>query len=385
MRRTVSGSVRTALATVLSVAALAGTASAHVKYVTPGARPASVARFLAEALTDPTTLLALAGGALVVLTAALFYLRVRPARRDVDAFRAAMTDYRDLLPWLLRLSVGLPLVGAGFAGYLFSPIVRPPAPTAVRLFGIAVGFALLFGLATRAVAATGLVTYLLALPVYPALVLAFEYVPGLLAVALVGGGRPSADAVLARLAADERTLFSRVDPVYRSVAVPLAERVEPYRAYVPTVVRVGLGFTFVYLGVAEKLLAPGDALAVVAKYDLTAVVPVAPELWVVGAAVVEIALGVALVVGAFVRAGSLVAIAMFTTTLFGLPDDPVLAHVSLFGLVSVLLITGAGPWSVDTRLGDASTERNREDRRDALDADECADEGGEGGEVPADD
>jgi len=24
-------------------------------------------------------------------------------------------------------------------------------------------------------------------------------------------------------------------------------------------------------------------------------------------------------------------IAMFTTTLFGLPDDPVMAHVSLFG------------------------------------------------------
>jgi len=38
------------------------------------------------------------------------------------------------------------------------------------------------------------------------------------------------------------------------------------------------------------------------------------------------------------------------TTLFGLPDDPVVAHISLFGLVSALLITGAGPYSIDSWL-----------------------------------
>jgi len=69
--------------------------------------------------------------------------------------------------------------------------------------------------------------------------------------------------------------------------------------------------------------------------------------WVVGAGLTGVALGVALIVGVFTRAGSLTALTLFTLTLFGLPDDPVLAHVSLFGLASALLVTGAGPYSVD--------------------------------------
>lgn len=53
----------------------------------------------------------------------------------------------------------------------------------------------------------------------------------------------------------------------------------------------------------------GDAMAVVAKYDLTSVVPVGPELWVVGAGLVE------------------------------------------------ALVTGAGPYSLDRRLRDHAVER----------------------------
>ena len=75
--------------------------------------------------------------------------------------------------------------------------------------------------------------------------------------------------------------------------------------------------------------------------------PVDPALWVVGAGVVEAAVGVALLAGVFVRLFSGVAFLLLTTTLFGLPDDPVVAHISMFGLVSALLVTGAGPVSFD--------------------------------------
>jgi len=67
------------------------------------------------------------------------------------------------------------------------------------------------------------------------------------------------------------------------------------------IVRIGLGHNFLFLGLTQKLLAPGKALAVVEKYDLAAVVP----------------------------------------------DDPVLAHITLFGLASLLLVTGSGPYAVD--------------------------------------
>ncbi len=42
---------------------------------------------------------------------------------------------------------------------------------------------------------------------------------------------------------------------------------------------------------------------------------------------------------------------MQTLAVFGLPDDPILAHVGLFGLCSILVVLGAGRWSVDTWLG----------------------------------
>lgn len=347
---------------VLVLLATAGRASAHVKYVTTESGAGDAVEFLVSALSDPFALAVLGAGGVAALAAVVLYLRVRPARRDVAVFRKTMAGYDDLLPWLLRLSVGLPLVGAGFAGYFFSPVVHTAAPTFTRLFGIGVGFLLLFGFGTRFVAAVGLLAYLVGLAFEPALFLAVEYVPGFLAIVLLGGGRPSADHLVSRLAAAD-TAYSRIDPFYRAVAVPFVRRTRGYGSLVPVVLRVGLGISFVYLGVVQKLLNPGEALAVVAKYHLTAVVPVAPELWVVGAGLTEALVGVALLAGAFTRAAAAVSFLLFTTTLFGLPDDPVLAHISLFGLVSALLVTGAGPFSVDASLRDG--EDAERDGRDA--------------------
>ena len=352
-------------ALLVALPALVGSATAHIEYVTPGGEPQNVVAFLTDALTTPFIIAVLLGGFLTIVAGLAVYLYLRPFPADIAAFRAIMDDYRDLLPWLFRLSMGMPMIGAGFGGYFFSPAVELPYPTALRLFGISVGFLLLFGLATRVVAVGTLLTYLAVLPSEPGLLLAFEYVPGLLAVALLGGGRPSADALIARMADDDRTVYSDIDPFYRRVAVPFAERIEPYTRLVPTLLRVGIGIAFVYLGITQKLLRPGQSLAVVAKYDLTAVVPVAPELWVIGAGLTEALVGVMFILGAFTRGFSLVAFGLFVTTLFGLPDDPVVAHISLFGLVSALLITGSGPYSVDawlkSRFGAAAAMIGRDD------------------------
>jgi len=346
LRRLLAGS----LVLVGLLAVVAGPAAGHVEYVTPGGEPIPVLPWLLDALTTPFILAVLIGGFLATVAGLAAYLYIRPFPADIAAFRQAMDDYEDLLAWLLRLSMGMPMIAAGFEGYLFSPAVELPYPTALRLFGISVGFFLLFGLATRVTAVWALFVYFVALAFHPQLLLAFEFVPGLLAVALVGGGRPSADAVISRMADDNKTVYSDFDPFYRRVAVPFAERIEPYTQLTPVLLRVGIGIVFIYLGITQKLMRPGDALAVVDHYNLTAVVPVAPELWVIGAGLTEALVGVMLIAGAFTRGFSLVAFVLFTTTLFGLPDDPVVAHISLFGLVSALLITGGGPYSVDEWL-----------------------------------
>lgn len=336
----------------LLLAAIPGRAIAHVRYVTPGG-DGSVGELFAAIVSDPLALVLLGGGGLAAVVAGVGWLRIRPFRADLAVLRSTLRSYADLLPWLARLAIGLPTIGAGFTGYLFSPAATAgmldlPAPT-VRLFGIGVGFLLVFGFATRIAALGGLLGYLVGLALSPALLLAIEFVPGFLAILLLGGGRPSADHVFSRLAAAEGTVYQVIDPIRETLA-PIGERLAARADLVPVIVRLGIGASFVYLGVVQKLLNPGQALGVVAKYDLTAVVPVSPELWVVGAALTETALGVALALGLFTRADCGIAIAMFTTTLFGLPDDPVMAHVSLFGLVSMLVITGGGAYSLDRWL-----------------------------------
>ena len=319
---------------------------AHVDYVTDGGPIGDGIAFLADALTDPLTLLLVGLGTAVALTAAGGYLVGGSRIPDIEVARRTLASYTPYLPWMLRLSVGLPLVGAAFAGYYFTPSV----PVAARLVQVLLGFLLLFGLATRLVAIGGIVAYLVGLVAFgPELLLASEYLAGFLGLILLGAGQPSADGLLRRLAVTDGTFVNRfAGDRPRPLAALRSLGVD--RRLAPVAIRVGLGLNFMLLGAAEKWFQPERAAAVVAKYDLTAVVPLSPELWVFGAGLVEFGVGLLLVLGLFSRAAAGLGFVVLTTTLFGLPDDPVLAHVTLFGLSSAVLVTGAGRYSLDAAV-----------------------------------
>lgn len=97
-----------------------GTPPARVKYVIEGGEPINATRFPSEALSEPVNALVPAESAIATIEVVAVYLQYRPADCDIRVLQDALSQYEDLLPWLLRLSIGLPLVGAGFAGY-FSP------------------------------------------------------------------------------------------------------------------------------------------------------------------------------------------------------------------------------------------------------------------------
>ena len=344
-----AGAVRPALVSGVAGAAglslASGSASAHEEYVVDEANEVGRTEFYAEALTDPAVAGPLAVGVLVVLFGVVGYYRWCPLRTDVAAFRLAMGDYERFVPWLLRISFGIPLIGAGFGGYFVSPAVE----VELRLFQVALGSLILFGLATRLVALVALAAYFVGVAVDSTLLLQLEFVGGLLAIALVGSGRPSADHVLQRVADAPGTLYGRLD-VVSGRANAFQAWIAPAERFLPTVVRVGLGVTFVYLGLTQKLLDPGLALAVIDRYGLTAMTPFEPALWVIGAGLAEVTLGLALLAGVLTRGVAFASLGVFALTMFALPDDPVLAHVGLFGMASVVLILGAGSWSVDARL-----------------------------------
>ena len=355
--------------TVVAALALLGTlaarpAAAHVDYVTEGSGdPLDAVAFTAEVLSDPFNAALFAGSGILALAGLAAYLWVRPTIVDIVVLREKLAGYGDLVPWMLRLAVGLPLVGAGFQGYLFAPTLAfdTGASPLLRVLFIGLGFFTLFGLATRITATVGLLTYAWVFLAVDSLVfLAVEYVPVFLALLILGGGRPSADDMLLAVASTPGSYYGRVDPVQYLKSF-LDRTTAPMRRYVPTVLRVGMGVSFVYLGLIQKLADPASALQVVEKYDLTAVVPVDPGLWVVGAGVTEIAVGIALIAGFFTRGAAALSFVLFTTTLFGLPDDPVLAHVALFGMASAVFTLGSGPLSFDYWFG-----------RPALDGDESA-------------
>lgn len=345
---------------VASLSSLAApTATAHVDYVGPGGAHRDPWTVLQEVLGDPAALTLLLSGALLGLLAAAVALRARSRVPDVEALVEALESYEDLVPWMLRLSVGLPLVGAGFAGYLFTPAV----PTGLRLPQVVAGFLLLLGLATRATAAATLAGYLATIAVVrePAL-LSFEYVGGLTGILLVGPGRPSADHMLATVATRPDTLFHLLDPVH-PLAAWWEARFSHLEVWTPFAVRVPLGLAFVYLGVTQKILDPGPALALVEMLALPAAGPLTPAMWVLGAGLVEAAVGLLLVTGLLARSASALAFLVLTSTLFALPNDPVLAHVTLFGLSSVVFTLGAGPASLDARWAGSSNRGRTEAAR----------------------
>ena len=309
--------------------------STHVDYVTDPESSADPLGFVLDTLALPGTVLLLAIGAVAVIVAVLAWARFRPLDDVRDRFVARAETYGEYLPWIVRLSVGLVLIGSGLSRAAFLPTHEAGAPVALLLS--ATGFLLLLGFAVRPAALVALAAYVVTFVANPELVMMLDVAGGLGVVLLLGPGRPSLDDLL-------RAAAPRAPGAAAATRNLGSGRTDDL---VPLIVRLGLGGAFAASGIVDKLFIHEQALAAVERYGLTSIVPVAPELWVLGAAFVETALGIAILLGVLTRASAILGFAVLTLALFGLPDDPVIAHVGLFGLCSVLVITGAGRWSLD--------------------------------------
>ena len=312
--------------------------TAHVDYVTDANESPDPIGFLVDTLSDPLAPVLIVLGAVGVVALLLAWARWRPLESARQRFIVHAQTYTEYVPWIVRLSAGLVLIGAGLSRVAFMPTLDASTPMAIVL--TAAGFLILLGLAVRPAALAALAIYAVALIANPVLVMMLDVAGALAAIAVLGPGRPSLDDLL-------RAAFPR-GPGARAATENLGAG--HYDDFVPLLVRLGLGGAFLASGIADKLLVYEQALAAVEKYGLTTVVPVPAELWVVGAFLVETALGLAILLGVMTRASAVVGFAVLTLAMFALADDPVIAHVGLFGLSSVLVLTGAGRWSLDRAL-----------------------------------
>jgi uncharacterized membrane protein YphA (DoxX/SURF4 family) len=311
---------------------------AHVDYVTdPGASSDPIG-FLLETLAQPGALALLLAGAVVAIGLVLAWAWWRPLEDARLRFVERARTYDEFLPWIVRLSVGLVLIGSGLSRVRFMPTIEAGGLVSLLLTGC--GFLLLLGLAVRPAALVALGAYVVTFVSHPELVMMLDVAGALGVAALLGPGRPSLDDLL-------RAAFPQ-GPGARAATQNLGRGRSD--DLVPLMVRLGLGGAFIASGIADKLLIYDQALAAVERYSLADVVPVPPELWVVGAFIIETALGIAILAGVLTRFSAALGFAVLTLALFALPDDPVIAHVGLFGMCSVLVVTGAGRWSLDRQV-----------------------------------
>lgn len=309
----------------------------HVRYVTDDASSVHPGDVLVAAITNPWGIGVLV--ALVAGLAAFLWLTTQPA--SWAPFRAhlsrALSNDRDLVPWILRLSVGIAVLASGLQAHWLLPHIDIAARGVFAIALLASGFAILVGLAVRVAALVVLGIWLVGVVVRgPELAMAAEVVAASVVLLAGATGRPTLDAYLAA-ALPHAPAWMRPLGRLRHVLAPHALPLWGARA-----LQIGLGASFLAAGVLEKLADPGPALATAERYGLD-IAPLSPEVVVVAAGTLEVLLGLLLMFGVAVRPVAALAFLVLTVTLFALPDDPVAAHVPLWGVASAVFLLGPTP------------------------------------------
>ena len=238
---------------------------------------------------------------------------------------ACADSYRNYIPWIIRLSLGILLIGMATGGHFISPVL---AGNEFLLFiQILIGFFLMAGLLVEISALVVVVLYVVALWTDPYMIGSMDVAGMALSLLLLDGRRPGVDEI---------------------VGIPDFFTTAWSKTVVPVVMRVGIGVSLIYLAIVEKILNPHLSEYVVEVTKLIDVIPVSSAMWTFSAGIIELFLGILLVIGYKTRLVSVVAIVVLSLSFFYFGED-VSSHITLFGTLSAVFILGAGAWSLDNR------------------------------------
>ncbi len=308
-----------ALLLVLTLLIIAPVAQAHVGYLVP----------LKDAVWSSRTVISLPSvfgsgivwsGILVLVV--LFVVRKRIETRLAPWWGGVVAraeTYQEHVPWILRLSIGIALIGAGSAGQLLSP-AESAVPWLASLEVVA-GFFLLAGfLLTPSTLFVGLL-WIVSVFQQPYLFGNSELFAAVIGLLILADARPGIDHLLGI-------------PSFLGCLTSL-------RKWLPLVLRIGIGGAMLYLAVFEKFLHPLASTVVVDTYHLQNVIPVNTAAWVYGSGLVESLIGIGLICGKYIRLLAALAFVVLSLSFFYFGED-VYAHVTLFGVLSCVFILGDG-------------------------------------------
>jgi uncharacterized membrane protein YphA (DoxX/SURF4 family) len=254
----------------------------------------------------------------------------------------ALERYAKTGPLALRIALGVALIAASAANWLFVPSLvldRDSVGIALRVVEAACGLFLLAGLFTRYVAIVlALLGIVAMLPFSIESILEEVHILGIAVYLFIAG--PGAVSLDARRRA------------HRSI-----EREEAPAAAI-NLLRIAMGFGIAYGALTEKLLNPPLAQALLDQRPFLNVLrPLGASdpvfIWLAG--LTELAVGVAILSGQITRPVMAVGFALFTVTLvvFGLPE--LIGHLPYYGIMLTLFIApDANSWRVQRALRGAA-------------------------------
>jgi uncharacterized membrane protein YphA (DoxX/SURF4 family) len=303
---------------------------AHVSYVmTPEEMTAHTGadyRFLWQPFTDPWNWLAISLSIMLILGGILAFRKVPCLRDRIRYFRGRARTYQEYLPAILRVCLGIALIGAGSQNALISPAVHNQP--AFALIQVILGFFIITGFLLTPAVIGSLALASGALIFYPTLFDNLEIIGAIVAVILLNQSRPGLDDLL---------------------GVPNYSLPERLREYAPFVLRLGLGLSLIIMAIGDKFLNPHLFGYVVESYGLVQLGPFSTGMWVASATIIELVLGLAILLGLQTRIASLLTFIVLSIFFFVFKEE-VYAHVTLFGCLFALLIAGSGTLSLDHLL-----------------------------------
>ncbi len=314
---------------ILLLRLFTSTAHAHVGYVVGQEAFAqhlgTDSTYFFSPLRESTNILLICATIIGIFVLYFLAYRITKIRTWIQTMRTTLDSYTEFIPWILRLSLGIALMGASAAQVLISPTL-PEAGFAVVQLGI--GFALLTGGLVVPAVLAGILLYVYALSHKLYLLGNLELLSALCSLLILGSARPGIDDL---------------------VGIPQLTLRRLVR-YVPTILRIGIGGALTFLAIYEKVLNPHVSELVVQTFNLTQYIPVSASMWVFAVGMIELMVGLFLLIGFQTRLVSIIAFMVLVVTFFFFKED-VYSHVTLFGILSVLMITGGGPVSLDRVFG----------------------------------
>lgn len=303
-------------------------ALAHVRYIATIEEQAKhsgsdFAAFLAP-LQEPKYLMMIIATLVLVVLAYWFLDHNRIFHKWTEHMAYVGESYKQFIPWITRLSLGIILIGGGTSDFLISPVLDTPFAW-MAILQLVIGFFLMAGFLTGISALIALILFFVALFHDPYLIGSFDILALILSLFAFDSRRPGVDDI---------------------VGIPDMLHVKKLRNYLPTILRVGIGIGMSYLAIVEKILTPELAALVAENTGLVEVIPVSAMMWAFSAGIIELAVGVMLIIGWKTRLAAVAALVILSMSFFYFGED-VTSHVTLFGTLSAVFILGVGKLGID--------------------------------------